>query len=66
MTDTLFRHEVLDAKRNSWLGGISLAQPLRLWVLTGFALLAAAAILGFLILAIGVELIIHGVLAVQK
>lgn len=50
MTDTLFRHEVLDAKRNSWLGGISLAQPLRLWVLAGFALLAAAAILGFLIL----------------
>lgn len=50
MTDSLFRHEVLEAKRNSWLGGISLAQPLRLWMLTGFALLAAAAILGFLVL----------------
>lgn len=50
MTDSLFRHEVLEAKRTSGLGGISLAQPLRLWVLTGFALLAAAAIIGFLIL----------------
>ena len=50
MTDSLFRHEVLDAKRNSWLGGISLAQPLRLWVLTSFAVLAASAIVGFLLL----------------
>jgi len=49
MTDSLFRHEVLEAKRNSWLGGISLAQPLRLWVLTVFAVLAAAAIVAFLI-----------------
>lgn len=50
MSDSLFRHEVLEAKRNSWLGGISLAQPLRLWVLTGFAVLAAAAIVAFLLL----------------
>lgn len=50
MTDSLFRHEVLEAKRNSWLGGISLSQPLRLWVLAGFAMLAASAIIGFLVL----------------
>jgi membrane fusion protein len=41
---SLFRKEALDAKRGSWLGGISLAQPLALWVLTGFAALAALAI----------------------
>lgn len=50
MTGDLFRKEVLEAKRSSWLGGISLAQPLKLWLLTGFALLAAGAIVGFLIL----------------
>lgn len=38
----LFRPEVLEARRRSWLGGISLAQPLRLWVL-GYAAIAAAA-----------------------
>ena len=50
MTDSLFRHEVLEAKRNSWLGGISLAQPLRLWTLATFAVLAASAVIGFLIM----------------
>lgn len=40
----MFRQEVLDAKRGSWLGSISLAQPLSLWVLTGFAVAAALAI----------------------
>lgn len=48
MTDSLFRHEVLEAKRNNWLGGISLAQPLRLWMLAAFAVLAASAVIGFL------------------
>lgn len=33
MTQALFRKEVLEAQRGSWLGGIVLAQPLRLWVL---------------------------------
>lgn len=42
--ESLFRREALDAKRGSWLGGISLAQPLALWVLTGFAALAALSI----------------------
>jgi membrane fusion protein len=37
MSNPLFRREVLDAKRQSWLGGISLSQPLRAWVLTGVA-----------------------------
>lgn len=50
MTDSLFRHEVLEAKRNSWLGGISLAQPLRLWTLAAFAALAASAVIVFLIM----------------
>ena len=44
MTESLFRQEVLDTKRGSWLGSISLAQPLSLWVLTGFAVAAALAI----------------------
>ncbi len=50
MTEPLFRPEVLEAKRRSWLGGVSLAQPLSLWLLTGFALLAATAIVLFLVL----------------
>jgi membrane fusion protein len=41
MSEDLFRHEVLEAKRTSWLGGISLVQPLSLWLMTGFAALAA-------------------------
>lgn len=49
MTEPLFRPEVLEAKRRSWLGGISLAQPLSLWLLTGFAILAATAIVLFLV-----------------
>lgn len=48
MSQPLFRHEVLDAQRGSWLGAISLAQPLRAWVLTGFAAAAALAIAAFL------------------
>lgn len=44
MTQELFRREVLDAKRGSWLGAISLAQPLSLWAMTGFAVAAALAI----------------------
>lgn len=47
--EPLFRPEVLQAKRRSWLGGISLAQPLSLWVLTGFTVLAAVAIVLFLV-----------------
>lgn len=50
MTEPLFRPEVLEAKRRSWLGGVSLAQPLPLWLLAGFAMLAAAAIVVFLLI----------------
>lgn len=50
MSEDLFRREVLDAKRTSWLGGISLAQPLSLWLLAGFASLAAITIVAFLTL----------------
>lgn len=48
MTELLFRPEILEAKRRSWLGSISMAQPWSLWVLTGFAALAATAVVLFL------------------
>lgn len=50
MSNDLFRREVLDAKRTSWLGGISLAQPVRFWFLTSAAVFAALAIGLFLVL----------------
>lgn len=46
----LFRKEAIDAQRRSWLGGVSLAQPLRFWILAVFAAMAASAIVGFLYL----------------
>lgn len=49
MKDSLFREEVLAARNRRGMGGISLAQPLRLWLLAGFALAAAGVILGFLL-----------------
>lgn len=49
MSHDLFRPEVLEAKGSGYLGGISLIQPLRLWLLTGFTVLAATVIVGFLI-----------------
>lgn len=50
MTESLFRKEALAAHGNRWLGGISLAQPLRLWLLALSSVLAAAMVLAFLIL----------------
>ena len=50
MSDGLFRREALDARRSSWLGGIQLAQPLQLWLLTLGAALAASAVIAFLVL----------------
>ena len=50
MPNDLFRKEVMEARRASWLGGISLAQPLRLWVLTLAGTVAAGAIIAFLLL----------------
>ncbi|MDT3485429.1 HlyD family secretion protein [Stenotrophomonas maltophilia] len=46
----LFRKEAIDAQRRSWLGGVSLAQPLRFWLLAAFAAIAASAVSGFLCL----------------
>ena len=50
MSQELFRREALEARRTSWLGAISLAQPLQLWLLTVLAVLAALAIVAFLVL----------------
>lgn len=50
MTQELFRREVLQARRGSWLGGIALGQPLRLWVLTAAAAVVATAVALFLVL----------------
>jgi len=44
----LFRREVLEARRGSWLGSISLAQPVRLWVLAVLGAVSASVVLGFL------------------
>jgi len=49
MSGELFRREALEARRVRWLGGISLAQPLRPWLLTAFAVLAAALVVLFLL-----------------
>lgn len=51
MPPSLFRQEALDARRGSWLGGVSLAQPLKLWSLTTCAVFAALAVGLFLNLA---------------
>lgn len=48
MSQQLFRKEVFEAKRTSWLGGISLAQPIRLWFLTLVGVVAALAVALFL------------------
>lgn len=50
MSQQLFRKEVLEAGRSGWLGGISLAQPLRLWMLTALAVVAAITIMLFITL----------------
>lgn len=50
MSESLFRREALEAKRGSWLGSISLAQPLPLWAMTAFAAGAALAMGLFLTL----------------
>lgn len=44
----LFRKEVLESRQNQWLGGISLVQPVRNWILCVFAIGAALFVLAFL------------------
>lgn len=51
MTQELFRKEVLEGRGKSWLGGISLAQPVRLWVLTAAAVIIALIVMLFLFFA---------------
>jgi membrane fusion protein len=50
MTQDLFRKEVLEARRTSWLGAISLSQPMRAWVLTTAAVVVATTVILFLLL----------------
>lgn len=44
----LFRQEVLDARRNQWLGPVSIAHGPRAWVFAGVACSAAALVVGLL------------------
>lgn len=46
---TLFRQEVVEARRGEWLGSIIVAAPLSRWVLTLMAVVLATAILLFLL-----------------
>lgn len=48
MNHDLFRPEALQARRTSWLGDVSLAQPLPLWGLAAFVVSAAIVVLGVL------------------
>ena len=48
VSQNLFRPEVLEARRNTWLGTISLSQPMRLWILGAFAAMAALGAVLFL------------------
>ena len=50
MSGRLFRAEVLESRRASWLGAISLAQPIRTWILAGFAVAATALIVAYFFL----------------
>jgi len=46
---SLFRREVVEARRGEWLGSIIIAAPLSHWPPTALAVLLAAAILLFLV-----------------
>ncbi|HZD51797.1 MAG TPA: HlyD family efflux transporter periplasmic adaptor subunit, partial [Woeseiaceae bacterium] len=50
MTLPLFRPEVLEARRQTWLGDISLAQPIPVWLLASLTVTAAVLVAGFLAL----------------
>ncbi|MEC5079419.1 HlyD family secretion protein [Xanthomonas oryzae] len=45
---SLFRTEAVEARRQSWLGGISLVQPVRFWVLAFLAFACAAMVVVFI------------------
>lgn len=46
----LFRQEVIDSRRGSWLGGVSLSQPLSLWIWTSLVVVTVIAIALFVTL----------------
>lgn len=50
MTAGLFRQQVLDAKRGSWLGAINVATPMSRWLWAALGIALAGAIVAFLIL----------------
>jgi membrane fusion protein len=49
MSEGLFRQEALDAKKHSFLGSISIAQPMPLWVFAAFGLGSALVVILFLV-----------------
>ena len=49
MSQSLFRTEVLEARRAGWLGALSIARPLRMRVLAWLAMVATVSILVFLL-----------------
>ncbi|MGH8082128.1 MAG: HlyD family secretion protein [Lysobacter sp.] len=49
MSALSFREEALRERRGSWLGGISLLQPLRLWPLAALAVTLASTVFAFLV-----------------
>jgi membrane fusion protein len=49
MSERLYRQEAIDAKRHSFLGSISIVQPVRLWVFTTFGIFAGLVIVLFLV-----------------
>lgn len=51
MDDVLFRREVIEAKRGSWLGPITLATPISRWLIVVFALVVTSALLAIICLA---------------
>lgn len=50
MNGRLFRAEVLEGRRASWLGRISLAQPIRAWILAGLAAAAGGLVVAYFFL----------------
>ena len=50
MSRPLFRREAVDAQRSSWLGSISLTQPMPVVWMAGLVLFAATALVTFLVL----------------
>lgn len=49
--DGLFRPQVLEHQRGAWIGDIQVLRPLSLHVLTAFVVIAAMAVLAFLLIA---------------